>query len=107
MSWALRSEQHSNGGLSTRRGGVLPENKPDLFVILICLHMPCAVNVLTAAVPGYGLALWERNFPEHELHLNARVAERINACLQFISSYQSTYFRWSLDNVDEYLELSY
>lgn len=27
----LRSEEHSNGGLSTRTGCILPENKPELF----------------------------------------------------------------------------
>lgn len=90
MSWALISEEHNNKGLSNRRVCIFPENKSDLFVILICLLMPCPVNVLTAVVPGYGLPLWGRSFPEHELNLKARVTERINAYLQFISSFQST-----------------
>lgn len=46
------------------------------FFILLCLHMPCAVNALTAATPRYGLALCEGSFPEHELHLKARVSRK-------------------------------
>lgn len=76
MSWALRSEERGNGGLSTRRVCIFPENESDLFVILIYLHIPCAVNVLTAEVPRYGLAIWERSFPAHELHLKARVGRK-------------------------------
>jgi len=76
MNLAQLSSEHSNDYISTRTVCIFPENKFDLFVILICLQMACAVNVLTAVVPTYGLALRGRRFSAYELHSKTRVGRK-------------------------------